>query len=85
MQLKTLSELGIGKVAIVKGFAEGPLQPAEEKMIARLMELGFIRETRVTTVHVAPFSHDPIAVEVRGKKIAIRRSDAKLVVIEELV
>jgi Fe2+ transport system protein FeoA len=84
MQLKSLSELDIGKSAIVKGFQDNPLMKSEEKMVARLMELGFIREALVKVVHQAPFANDPIAVEIRGKKIAIRRADARLVLVQEV-
>ena len=84
MQIRTLSELAVGKSAIVRGFLDDQLTASEEKMVARLMELGFVKQTMIKIIHEAPFAHDPIAVEVRGKKIAIRRVDAKLILVEEI-
>jgi Fe2+ transport system protein FeoA len=41
----------------------------------RLLDLGFTPETRVTVVRRAPLG-DPVAYELRGMRLCLRRSDA---------
>ena len=48
----------------------------------RLRELGFIEGARVDVLHEAPWSHDPIAVQVRGGIVALRREEANAIRIE---
>lgn len=50
----------------------------------RLMELGFIQGAEVAILHEAPFSKDPIAVMVRGSRIALRKSEAQWIEVEVL-
>jgi len=47
----------------------------------RLMALGFLPGSRVRIVQVAPFG-DPIAVEVDGWRVGLRRREAALVLVE---
>lgn len=42
---------------------------------ARLMEMGLLPGERVEVIGVAPFG-DPVAIRVRGTRLAIRRGDA---------
>jgi len=49
----------------------------------RLIELGLHAGERVTIVHEAPVSGDPIILEVSGTRLALRRSDAALVLVDE--
>jgi Fe2+ transport system protein FeoA len=81
--LKALSELDVGQTATIAGFRVSGTDPEDDAMALRLMELGFIKNSQVYVIHEAPFTHDPIAVVVRGKKIAVRRSDAALVLVSE--
>jgi ferrous iron transport protein A len=48
----------------------------------RLLELGFFPGTRVTAVRRSPLG-DPIAYEVRGLVVALRRAQARLIEIED--
>ena len=50
----------------------------------RLLEMGFIEGSSVCIAHEAPFSKDPIIVEVRGALIALRRSEANLIRVQVL-
>ncbi len=46
---------------------------------SRLYEFGFTEGAHIRLMHEAPFGGDPIAVEVRGTLVALRREDAKLI------
>ena len=48
----------------------------------RLLELGFFPGTPVTTVRRSPLG-DPVAYEVRGLVVALRRAQARLIEIED--
>lgn len=50
----------------------------------RLLEMGFVEGSLVCIAHEAPFSRDPIAVEVRGSLVALRRSEADLIKVRML-
>jgi ferrous iron transport protein A len=54
----------------------------EGSLTQRLMALGFVPGSRVRIVEVAPFG-DPIAVELDGWRVSIRKSEAAMVNIEE--
>lgn len=45
----------------------------------RLMEMGFLEGTRIELLHEAPWSGDPIAINIRGSLIALRRTEADAV------
>lgn len=66
--MPTLATLKHGQPAIVEDVGCGPLA-------RRLMALGFVPGTRVQLVRIAPLG-DPIELELRGTRIAIRRTDA---------
>ncbi len=84
MEYKPLSQLALGQPAVVRAYATDMSASVADPMIARLMELGFISGTKVQIAHLAPFANDPLAVDVRGKRIAIRRSEAQLILVEEV-
>lgn len=73
--IKTLSQLPIGHSALVAGVTLG----GAKRM--RLQELGFLPGVRVTALQESPFG-DPVAYEVLGAVIALRRSDAESIEIE---
>jgi ferrous iron transport protein A len=49
--------------------------------VRRLMELGLVPGTGVRVVRRAPLG-DPIELEVRGVRLALRRSEARLIHVE---
>ena len=49
----------------------------------RLLDLGLVPGTIVTAVLISPFK-DPIAYKIRNATIAIRKSDSKNIIVEEL-
>jgi Fe2+ transport system protein FeoA len=48
----------------------------EEKLRQRLLDIGFVPETKVKCVRISPFG-DPKAFFVRGTVIALRNSDSE--------
>ncbi len=47
----------------------------------RLMALGFLPDIDIKVVGVAPFG-DPITVEIRGRRVSLRRGDAAAVQVQ---
>lgn len=47
----------------------------------RLLDLGLVQNTPIKAILKSPFG-DPTAYEVRGSTIALRKEDAKLIVIK---
>ena len=52
----------------------------DNALVQRLMALGFLPGGKVRVVQVAPFG-DPIAVELDGWRVSLRRSAAALVTV----
>lgn len=72
---RTLADLPIGTTATVASVAEsGPLG-------ARLRALGFVPGSEVRVRRMAPF-RDPIEFIVRGTYISLRRTEARLVILQ---
>ena len=76
MTLSQLKKGERGKIRSVTGSASDPVTQ-------RLMELGMVDGSDVEVVHEAPYGGDPIAVRVRGALIALRRSEASRVELQE--
>lgn len=74
-KIKTLTELAVGESSVIMGLV------TEGSMRRRFLDVGLSRGTCVTCVGESPFG-DPRAYLVRGCKIAIRRRDAKTVLID---
>lgn len=71
--LRDLPEGAVGKVLGVRGSG---------LLARRLTDLGFVPGARVTVRGIGPLG-DPMAVQLRGKVIALRKIDAKRIGIEE--
>ena len=52
--------------------------------VRRFVEMGFVPGTRVTAMRTAPLG-DPVEYAVMGSRVSIRRSDADLVIVREVV
>jgi len=74
---KTLKELPRNTKARVVDVATG------HAISVRLVELGFMAGEWVEVVHEAPLSRDPIVVECSGTRIALRRSEASLILVDD--
>jgi Fe2+ transport system protein FeoA len=49
---------------------------------SRLMHLGFIQGAQIIITQKAPFFKGPLLIDVRGRKVALTISEAKLVQVE---
>ncbi len=72
--IKTLDKLPMNKQAKIKQIN------CEVKLKRRLLDLGLIKGTQITPILISP-SKDPRAYQVRGTTIAIRKEDAKLIIV----
>ena len=55
-----------------------------DEMVRSFLEMGLLEGSLVRVVHQAPLGGDPIAVEVRGAVIALRRLEASGISVEEV-
>ncbi|MHC4885804.1 MAG: FeoA family protein [Planctomycetota bacterium] len=55
----------------------------EGAQLQRLLDMGFVEETRVKVVRKAPL-FDPFDVEIRGAMVAVRRAEASHVLVREV-
>ena len=73
--IKTVAELTEGEEATVVGVrGRGAIR-------TRLLEMGLTRGTRLTMIGRAPLG-DPLEVKVRGYLLALRREEARDIVVE---
>ena len=61
---------------------DSALSLAQGFVLKRMMEMGIVKGAAVKIVHEAPFGKDPIAIEVRGAVLGLRRDEADLVYVE---
>lgn len=71
---RTLDQLAAGQRATVAAIT------APEDQRRRLLELGFVPGAPVAALQAAPWG-DPVAYGVRGAVIALRREDARRILI----
>lgn len=62
--------------------ADSILAPAE--LEKRLLEMGFVEGAGVEIRHQGLFGGDPIAVRVHGATVALRRREARAILVEKL-
>ena len=65
------SQLKQGDSEILRGFSRSIEAPYRSKLLA----MGLIPGTSFKVLHIAPLG-DPIAIEVRGSTISLRKQDA---------
>jgi len=75
--LKTLNDLTTGQCAKIGEYLPG-LQASR-----RLMELGLMPGVEIRFIKSAPLG-DPIAVDVDGRQLSLRRADAARIVVRPL-
>jgi ferrous iron transport protein A len=73
---KKLGELRPGSRGIIAK-TTGPIE-----ILRRLLEMGFLEGSSIEVMHEAPFGRDPIAVNVRGALVALRRAEANHIEVE---
>lgn len=73
--MKTLAELEIGETAIILSFAQ-------KELALRLIEMGCIPGEKIRLANIAPMG-DPIAIEISGYLLSMRKEEAAGVLLEE--
>lgn len=71
----TLADLPVGGSAVVLGYADGPVARR------RFIDMGLVPGTRVTRLRTAPLG-DPSEYAVFGARVAVRKRDAEIVLVE---
>lgn len=73
--LTSMDQLLVGQKAIVTALTSAGLERR------RMIDLGFVSGTLIEVLHRSP-AGDPVAYGFRGAVIALRRSDARQVLVE---
>ena len=73
--MKTLDQLKIGESAIIKSFTQRDLA-------LKFIEMGCLPGEKVTLTKIAPLG-DPIAIEVSGYELSMRKNEASTVQLED--
>lgn len=74
--IKKLSDLSIGKKAIIRSFEKND-------NYIKLLEMGIIPGEQIEVEKIAPFQ-DPISVNVAGYKLSLRLIEAEGIIVEEI-
>lgn len=72
---KRLSEVGVGKYAVIKEFEN-------DNIFLKLMEMGCIPDEVVKIDQIAPLG-DPISITVSGYHLSLRLDEAEMIWVEE--
>lgn len=75
--MMSLAEIDKGKIYTVKGFKHNTSAYSD-----KLYKMGFVEGTPLQLAPVA--ITDPIVVEIRGSRVALRRKEAEEIRVEEL-
>jgi ferrous iron transport protein A len=75
-QQRTLNHLDVRRRAVVKSILDGP-------WCQRLLDMGLVPDTMVEVIRRSPMA-GPVVYQVRGFCIALRASEAKKILIEEV-
>lgn len=73
--MRTLDQLKPGEYGIIKNFAT-------KDMALKLIEMGCLPGERILITKIAPLG-DPIAIEVSGYELSMRKQEAASVMLEE--
>lgn len=74
---KRLSEVGVGKYAVIAAFEN-------DNIFLKLMEMGCIPGEIVKIDQIAPLG-DPISISVAGYHLSLRLNEAEMIWVEETV
>jgi ferrous iron transport protein A len=76
LMMKKLSELAIGRQAIITSFNN-------DEIYIKLMEMGCIPGETVTVEQIAPLG-DPISIAIAGYSLSLRLDEAGSIMVEEV-
>ncbi|TAD96238.1 MAG: ferrous iron transport protein A [Bacteroidetes bacterium] len=72
--MKTVADLKIGEIGIIKNFAD-------KNMALKLQEMGCLTNAEVRLTYIAPMG-DPICIQVAGYQLSMRKSEAATMIIK---
>ncbi len=80
----TLSDLKKGQTAVIRGLDLSHKNNAKiaESLEKRLLEMGFVEGVALEVLHFGPLGGDPIAVRVGASRVALRREEARAVIVD---
>ena len=73
--MKKLSQIGIGKTAVIHSFEK-------DDIFIKLMEMGCVPGEKVRVEQIAPLG-DPISISVAGYNLSLRINEAENIIVEE--
>lgn len=76
MKSKKLSEVAVGKSCVIDSYTDDEIK-------LKLMEMGCLPGEVIKVERLAPLG-DPIAIEVAGYTLAVRKSEAQTVLINTI-
>lgn len=74
--MKNLSELKLGKQAVIDSFSD-------KELALKLMEMGCLPGERIHIERKAPLG-DPIAISISGYLLSMRKSEAETILVNEI-
>ena len=74
-----IKDLSIGEKAKIDGFEKGSKSYRE-----KLLSMGLTRGTIIKLVKFAPLG-DPVDIEVRGFNLSLRKEEAKILILKEVM
>ncbi len=77
----TIDEAPLHRKLVIAPISDRPVQDISD-VESRLMHLGFIEGAKIEIKLKAPIFHEPFLVEVRGRMVALSKSEAQMVRVE---
>lgn len=79
----SLADLAVGRRAQIVRVTSRPTIAGEPpcQLEGRLLEIGFGEGDEIEIAHEGPLGGDPLAVRLKGSLVALRRSEARQVVV----
>jgi len=82
-----LSDLRKGDCGLVKGIApeghDGPGEIGHDELERRLLEMGFVEGARFQIIQEGLVGRDPIALKLDDMRVALRRREARAILVEQ--
>ncbi|HEY4252583.1 MAG TPA: FeoA family protein [Roseomonas sp.] len=82
--IRRLSDMGRGERGVVAGLRPGGGEDhgvSAEEMERRLLEMGFVEGTRLAVLMEGLIGRDPMAVSLDDMRVALRRREARAVLV----
>lgn len=81
-----LSDLEVGAKGLIKGIEpeghNGPGEIGHDELERRLLEMGFVEGAHFRVLHVGLVGRDPMALRLDDMRVALRRREARSVLVE---